>query len=105
MKKPSNKAIAIYLTWALIHLGLLLSSPPTPSVYNGDTGQKMIAYFPTKSFYPFTKGEVYRFQNNYVFENFDLQFYDLTEFGFYMIAPILIYYIITLLKTKDEADK
>jgi hypothetical protein len=66
MKKPSNKAIAIYLTWALIHLGLLLSSPP---------------------------------------ENLNLQFYNLSGFAFYMIAPILIYYIITLLKTKDEADR
>jgi hypothetical protein len=106
MKKPNNKAIAIYLTWGVINLGLWLSSPTTPINGYSHTGTKMMAYFPTKYFYPFTKGEESSFGNGpYVFENFDLQFYDLTEFAFYMIAPILIYYAITLLKTKDEADK
>jgi hypothetical protein len=105
MKKPSNKAIAIYLTWGIIHLGLWLSSPRTPHRNSFETGQEIILYYPTMFFYPFTKGEHSRNSFNWVFENFDLQFYDFTEFAFYMIAPILIYYIVTLLKTKDDPDK
>lgn len=102
MKKPNNKAIAIYLTWGIIHLGLWLSSPRTPYVNNFETGQEIILYYPTKSFYPFTNGEYSRGKYEWIFENFDLQFYDFTEFAFYMITPILIYYIITLFNSKDE---
>jgi hypothetical protein len=51
-------------------------------------------------FYPFTKGDYKIYETNW-----DANAYDLTEFVFYMIAPILIYYVITLFKTKDEADK
>jgi hypothetical protein len=105
MKKPSNKAIAIYLTWGIIHLGLWLSSPRTPHRNNSETGQEIILYYPNMFFYPFTKGEYDRGYYKRTFENFDLQFYDFTEFAFYMIAPILIYYVITLFQTKDEADK
>lgn len=104
MKKPSNNAKAIYLIWGLIQLILLLSSPKSSHGYNNNTGQELILYYPTLSFYPFTKNKLnFGDDREYVFENFDLQFYDFTEFAFYMIAPILIYYIITLFKTKDEA--
>jgi hypothetical protein len=106
MKKPSNKAIAVYLTWGLINLSLLLSSPPTPHGNHPDTGEEMIAYYPTMFFYPFTKGEceIKQYSRHWFFDNFDLQFYDLTEFAFYTIAPILIYYIITLLKSHNTTD-
>ena len=98
MRKPNNKVTAIYLMWGLIHLGLWLSSPRTPHRNNIETGQEIIIYYPTKFFYPFTKG--FEARGNYFFENFDLQFYDFTEFAFYLIAPIFIYYIITLLRSK-----
>ena len=61
MKKPSNKAKAIYLIWVLI-------------IFFGI------------SFDGFTSGET-------------------LPVIFLLIAPILIYYVITLFKTKDEADK
>lgn len=84
MKKPSNKAIAIYLAWGLINFALLFSPKADGKVFNWGGG----------IFYPFTKGDVYA-------NNWNASAYDPTEFIFYMIAPILIYYIITLLKTKD----
>jgi hypothetical protein len=97
MKKPSNKATAIYLIWALIHSMLFLFAP-----HYANVNAKAM-------FYPFT--EKWSEEHNPVFKgypiikNFDYKYYDYTEFMVYMIVPILIYYIITLLKTKDEADK
>jgi hypothetical protein len=79
MKKPTNKATAIYLLWCLIHLFLFLSSPPN------DCDK-------TAFFYPFTNGYL-DFYGGFV--SFDLQFYDITEFMFYAIAPILIYYAVS----------
>lgn len=86
MKKPSNKAIAIYLIWILLHLTLL--SAATPGIHN------------RRFFFPFS------YKNTYVRKPFTIDcVYDFSELIFYTIAPILIYYIITLFKTKDEADK
>jgi phage pi2 protein 07 len=87
MKKLNNKAKAIYLAWGLINFALLFSPKE-----NGK-----ILEWGGAVFYPFTKGD-YK-------TNWDANAYDLTEFVFYMIAPILIYDVITLFKTKDEADK
>jgi len=84
MKKPNNKAIAIYLTWGLLHLALLLTYTTK--------------YAHTR-FFPFTA------QSSAYQKNWRIEYYDITEFAFYMIAPILIYYVITLFQTKDEADK
>lgn len=99
MKKPSNKAKAIYLAWGLLHLALLFYPKMDGRVLN----------WGGRIFYPFTKGYDYwdpeKMQIEMYLSNWDHNAYDLTEFTFYMIAPILIYYIITLLKTKDEADK
>lgn len=88
MKKPNNKAIAIYLAWGLLHLALLFYNKPVLMVVT-----MVILVFLGAVGYPYDG------------INWDVEAYDLTEFAFYMIAPILIYYIITLLKTKDEADK
>ena len=103
MKKPGNKVISIYLIWELLHVALLFASPKTPHVNNGETGQEVILYYPTKFFYPFTTGEVQRFSKHFVFDNFDLQFYDFTEFAFYSIAPILIYYAVSYWNKKPNA--
>jgi hypothetical protein len=82
MKKPSNKVIAVYLAWVLIHFGLWVS--------NGAKSNDYVRGY----FYPFNDGVP-----SYYFKAF---YYDITEFLFYAIAPILIYYIITLFKSKDQ---
>ena len=85
MKKPNNKAIAIYLAWGLLQLALLFYPTSNNRVTWGG-----------RIFYPFTQG--------YYETNWDANAYDLTEFVFYMIAPILIYYIVKLFNSKDEAN-
>jgi hypothetical protein len=69
-------------------------------------GTEFKVYYPTAFFYPFTKGVLY-FGKIWEkeFSRFDLQFYDLTEFLFYTVAPILIYYIITLFNSKDQTPQ
>jgi hypothetical protein len=88
MNKITNKTKAMYLTWGLIHFILLFSPKEDGEVLN----------WGGRIFYPFTKGEAYT-------NNWNASAYDLTEFLFYMIAPILIYYIITLFFSKDETNK
>jgi hypothetical protein len=85
MKKPSNQAKAIYLTWVLIHFGLWVS--------NGAKSNDYVRGY----FYPFTN----RVSNHF----FKTYYYDITEFLFYTIVPILIYYIITLFKSKDQTPQ
>ena len=83
MKKPGNKVIAVYLAWVLLHFGLWVLN-----------GAKIKSSFVRGYFYPLT--------NHISGDFFDTFYYDLTEFSFYAIAPILIYYIITLFKPKDQ---
>lgn len=105
MKKISNKGKAFYLAWVLVNLGLLLFSPPTQSVLLGN-GRRVILYYPREFFYPFTKGDLTIQTVTFNFKSFDLQFYDITEFLFYTIAPIFIYFIIRLLNSsKDETPQ
>jgi len=85
MKKPSNKVIAVYLTWVLIHFGLWVS--------NGAKSNDYVRGY----FYPFNDGV-----SAYYFKTF---YYDITEFLFYAIVPILIYYIITLFNSKDQTPQ
>jgi len=78
--KPSNKIIAIYLIWGLMNLSLWLMKTISTA---------------RKKFYPFTT-------NSNLYNNgkyFDSRYYDFTEFVLYMIAPIIIYYIIVLLRS------
>jgi len=82
MKQPSNKAKAIYLTWVLLHFGLWVLN-----------GAKIKSSYVRGYFYPLT--------NHIGGHFFDTFYYDITEFLFYTIVPILIYYIITLFKSKD----
>ena len=98
MKKPGNKVISIYLMWSLLHITLFLVKPSIYGfIYDGDK----YTYTGNRYFYPFTKGQWHSFpENPRIFNYFDLQFYDITELAFYLIAPIFIYYIITLLRSK-----
>ncbi len=90
MKKPGNKVIAVYLAWVLIHFTLWVIAKP--GVHN------------TKGFYPFALKLGY--YNRVVEKPFTIdRVYDITEFMFYAIAPILIYYIITLFKSKDQTPQ
>ncbi len=104
MKKPGNKVKAIYLAWGLVHLALLFSP-------NEDSE---ILHWGGRVFYPFTKGKIRNYdfdfiqqvyKPNFYTKNWDVTVYDLSEFTFYMIAPILIYYIITLFKSKDQTPQ
>jgi|APGre2960657404_1045060.scaffolds.fasta_scaffold15369_5 hypothetical protein len=95
MKKPSNKVIAVYLAWELLHLALLFSPKHRKALTWGG-----------KIFYPFTKGKQFGYYSWDIYEtNWDAKAYDLTEFLFYGIAPILIYYIITLFNSKDQTPQ
>jgi hypothetical protein len=98
MKKPSNKVIAVYLAWVLIQATLWAIA--VPSAYQ------------TSRFFPFYEGKrliEYPFgvyTTYYDIKPFQIDtVYDTTEFLFYTIVPILIYYIITLLKSKDQTPQ
>ena len=90
MKKPNNKTIAIYLMWVLLHLTLWLMAAP---------GVKTTEWYESRyKFFPFAKEFS---QIEYSSTAFEIdRVYDISEFTFYSIAPIFIYYIITLLKSK-----
>ena len=90
MKKPSNKTISIYLFWVLIHLVFCVIA-------------KQYEYS-TRGFYPFG---LRRVDNGaYIRKPFTIDYvYDSSELLFYAIAPILIYYIITLFKSKDQTPQ
>jgi hypothetical protein len=95
MKKPNNKTIAIYLTWGLLHLILLFIAKP--SIYA------------KQYIFPFYEGKFKSALDSnltlYKIEPFQLDYvYDITEFLFYSIAPILIYYIVTFSKSKDTTN-
>jgi len=98
MKKPSNKVIAVYLAWVLLHLVLLLIAQPSK--------------FANRSIFPFYQGKYKSHdyygvvQTYYKTKPFQINYvYDITEFLFYAIAPILVYYIITLFKSKDQTPQ
>ena len=98
MKKPNNKTTAIYLMWSLLQITLFLAKP---RIKPFQSYKPLYSFGEDLYFYPFTKGV---WDNGYedtrTFNYFDLQFYDITELAFYLIAPIFIYYIITLLRSK-----
>jgi hypothetical protein len=107
MKQISNKAKALYLAWVFLHLIALFWPTDTEILTWGG-----------HVFYPFTKNTspidtlVYlpgQYNQTWVFtgrynytSSFEIEAYDLTEFTLYLIAPIMIGYIITLFRTKDE---
>jgi hypothetical protein len=93
MKKPSNKVIAVYLAWVLIHATLWAIAMPSE--------KQTSRFFPFYEEY-FIETTVGVYTPYYEIEPFQINYvYDTTEFLFYAIAPILIYYIITLFKSKD----
>jgi hypothetical protein len=93
MKKPGNKVISIYIIWGLINFALLFSPK-----------KGKILYWGGHIFYPFTKEKVYNeISNTLIYAtNWNANAYDLSEFTFYMIAPILIYYAITFWNKKPN---
>jgi hypothetical protein len=95
MKKPSNKVIAVYLTWVLMHATLWVIALPSEKQ--------------TSRFFPFREGKklieypLHTYTTHYDIKLFQIdRVYDITEFMFYTIAPILIYYIITLFNSPKE---
>lgn len=90
MKQPSNKVKAIYLTWVLIHATLWVIALPSL----GQTGR----------FYPFAHDEFYIHGEAFVATpSFQIdRVYDITEFLFYSIAPIFIYYAISFWNKPKE---
>lgn len=95
MKKPSNKVIAVYLAWVLIHISMWGIAKPGLETIGG--------YESRFKFFPFAeKFEHSEYDSNF----FDIdKVYDMSEFLFYTIAPILIYYIITLFNSKDQTPQ
>ena len=83
MKHPSNKAKSIYLFWVFVQAILWITNTNSFS-------------WAKKEFFPFTSS-IYTGR-----DNFDLNFYDITEFLFYTISPILIYYAIAFWKKPSE---
>jgi hypothetical protein len=100
MKKPSNKAKAVYLAWVFLHLTLWAIARNTPGSksrffplpHKGWGNWELLGKQPIFREY----SETMWFQINKV--------YDITEFVFYSIAPIVIYYIIQLFNSKDTTD-
>jgi len=92
MKKPGNKVIAVYLAWVLLHFALWVMATP---------GLKTTEWYESRyKFFPFAKEFS---QSEYSSTAFEIdKVYDLTEFTFYAIAPILIYYIITLFNSPKD---
>lgn len=76
----SNKAKAIYLLWVLIHFLLWM--------FNGFI------------IHQYVKGLVFRWSNTNYYNKFfplsDIQYYDISEFLFYTIVPIVLTAIIYL---------
>jgi hypothetical protein len=90
MKKPSNKVIAVYLTWVLVHATLWVIALPSQAQMG--------------RFYPFAHDRLYMNGDSFqATPSFQIdRVYDITEFLFYTIAPILIYYIITLFNSPKD---
>ena len=85
--------------WSLLHFILFLVKPSIPVMKNDPSDYY---YGSDRYLYPFTKGIFQGYYEDRTFNYFDLQFYGLSDLVFYLIVPIFIYYIITLLKTKDK---
>ncbi len=87
MKRPSNKIIGIYLIWLLIHFTFLFSNDKCENA--------------NEIFYPFTAGSYVSYGGRYDFgsykNNFVLNAYDISEFIFYNVSVIIIYFIVSLL--------
>ena len=80
MKKPSETVLSVFALWTILHLFLL--------VYGKHFG------YANNFFWPIQRVPI--LQNDTGF--FDNLTYDITEFAFYILSPILLYYVVTSLK-------
>jgi hypothetical protein len=88
MKRPTNRAIGLYLIWILIHFTILFTNNQ--------------CRYAREIFYPFTSSE-YRYSTFKY--NFVLDAYDITEFIFYNVAVIFLYFIYYLLGINNFFSK
>ena len=97
-QQTKNRLKAVYLAWVLLHLVLLLIAEPSKSA-----NKHIFPFYEDKYKSHDYYGVV---QTYYGIKPFQLdRVYDLTEFLFYAIVPILIYYIITLFNSKDQTPQ
>jgi len=107
LRNTPNILKAIYLLWILINLYLLLSN--FNRINAGFYGEKFYSYFDhsytytiggldfyykSKVFFPFT--------SPYILDMKFVEFYDGTEFIFYLLAPIILYLIFRLIFSKRK---
>jgi len=85
IKRPSDRAIGIYLIWVLMHFTILFTTDQ--------------CYRASEIFYPFTKGRYGGYGGTYRI-NFVIDAYDISEFVFYSVSVVILYYGLTLLGLK-----
>ena len=89
-----RRAFGIFIIWVSIHTTLLLvfSEYPIRMWHNSSYGNMARLYgFDTdyNEFWPLT--------------DFNIKYYDLSEFVFYIITPLLIYTAVNLIRTKPKS--
>ena len=94
-QQTKDRLKAVYLAWVLLHLILLLIATPSKNA--------------NRHIFPFYEGKYEdHYLNDVVINRYQIEpfqvdkVYDITEFLFYAIVPILIYYIITLFNSPKE---
>jgi len=83
-----KKAMGWYLTWVLLHLGLMLIG--SDGIFNG-------SHMGSKYFWPFGEGSS--------FGGIQVKHYDITEFLVYTIFPLAILIIWSMIRTQTNDDK
>ncbi len=86
-----NRIKAIYLIWFAIHLSLL--------IFSGNFLLKQSGR--AETFFWFRYDWTHSFGFNWRNRMFDVRVYDITEFIFYLMIPIIIYAFIKLWNKKD----
>ena len=98
MKKPGNKVISIYIIWELLHLTLWAMARNTP-------GSKSrffpLAHKEWEQWELLGKEPIFKTYGETMYFQID-KVYDITEFAFYSIVPIFIYYAITFWNKKPN---
>jgi len=96
--KKQRVIISVLCVWSFLHTFILLRYIRVLEIvlYNYD-GSK-IAYTPYDVFYPFTFKEYSNGYNQFVIHNFDMRFYDFSEYFFYVGGVWLIYLLYRFLK-------
>jgi hypothetical protein len=94
--KDPNKLKAIYLSWLFVHLILLVFSPKPLGVFSRDEGRDY------GGFYPFLASE-----DSYgtALHPWTFEQYDITEFAFYSLAPLVLWKVVRLWRTSEVNKK